>query len=47
MLGRKAKIHKRRTKAVAGLPDPDNPPQPREWRSTPFRDRWPGNDPYV
>ena len=46
MLGRKAKIHKRRTKAVAGLPDPDNPPQPSGVAIDTFRDRWPGNDPY-
>jgi hypothetical protein len=46
MLGRKAKIHKRRTKAVAGLPDPDNPPQPSGVAIDTFRERWPGNDPY-
>ena len=33
MLGRKAKIHRRRPKAVAGLPDPDNH-TPQGWRST-------------
>lgn len=46
MLGRKAKIHKRRAKAIAGLPDPDNPPQPSGDAIDTFRDRWPGNDPY-
>lgn len=28
MLGRKAVIHKRRARAIAGLADPDRPPQP-------------------
>jgi len=28
MLGGKAKIHKRRAPAIAGLADPENPPMP-------------------
>jgi hypothetical protein len=46
MLGRKAKIHKRRARAIAGLADPDNPPMPSGDALDTFRRRWPGNDPY-
>jgi hypothetical protein len=46
MLGRKAKIHKRRARAVAGLGDPDNPPSPSGDAIDSFRRKWPGNDPY-
>ena len=46
MLGRKAVIHKRRARAIAGLADPDNPPQPSGDALDSFRQKWPGNDPY-
>jgi len=46
MLGRKAKIHTRRARATAGLPDPDNPPMPSGDALDSFRSKWPGNDPY-
>ena len=46
MLGRKANIHKRRARAIAGLADPDNPPMPSGDALDTFRRRWPGNDPY-
>lgn len=46
MLGRKAKIHKRRARAAAGLPDPENPPMPSGDALDTFRKRWVGNDPY-
>lgn len=46
LLGRKAKIHKRRVRAVAGLADPDNPPMPSGDALDTFRRKWPGNDPY-
>ena len=46
MLGRKANIHKRRARAIAGLADPDNPPMPSGDALDAFRRKWPGNDPY-
>lgn len=46
MLGRKAVIHKRRARAIAGLGDPDNPPIPSGDALDSFRQKWPGNDPY-
>jgi hypothetical protein len=46
VLSRKAKIHKRRAKAIAGIPDPDNPPQPSGDAIDTFRTRWPGKDPH-
>ncbi|MGP7984295.1 replication initiation protein [Rhodoblastus sp.] len=46
MLGRKAVIHKRRARAIAGLADPDNPPMPSGDALDAFRRKWPGNDPY-
>jgi hypothetical protein len=45
-LGRKAKIHRRRARASAGLADPDNPPTPSGDALDTFRKRWAGNDPY-
>jgi hypothetical protein len=45
-LGRKAQVHKRRARAIAGLGDPDNPPQPTGDAIDSFRRQWPGNDPY-
>jgi hypothetical protein len=46
MLGRKAVIHKRRARAIAGLADPDNAPQPSGDALDSFRQKWPGNDPH-
>lgn len=46
VLGRKAKIHKRRMRSIAGLADPDNPPYPSNDAIDTFRERFPGNDPY-
>ncbi len=46
LLGRKAKIHKRRQRAIAGLADPDNPPLPSGDALDTFRRKWPGHDPY-
>jgi hypothetical protein len=46
VLGRKAKIYKRRAKATAGIPDPDNPPMPSGDAIDTFRAKWPGNDPH-
>ena len=46
MLGRKAKMHERRARAIAGLADPDNPPMPSGDALDSFRRKWPGNDPY-
>src|SRR5208283_3760822 len=46
LLGRKAKIHKRRARAIAGLADPDNPPMPSGDALDPyevigrFQDKW-------
>jgi len=45
-LGRKAKIHKRRARAIAGLADPDNPPMPSGDALDTFRRKWPATDPY-
>ena len=45
-LGRKAQVHKRRARAIAGVADPDNPPQPSGDALDSFRRKWPGNDPY-
>jgi hypothetical protein len=45
-LGRKAKIHRRRKRAIAGLADPDNPPMPSGDALDTFRRKWPGHDPY-
>ena len=46
MLHRKATIQKRRTRAAAGIADPDNPPMPSGEAIDTFRRNWPGNDPY-
>ena len=46
LLGRKAKIYKRRARAIAGFADPDNPPMPSGDALDSFRRKWPGNDPY-
>ena len=45
-LGAKAQMHKRRTKAIAGIGDPDNPPMPSGDALETFRRKWPGHDPY-
>ena len=46
VLGRQAQVHKRVQRAAAGIPDPENPPQPSGSAIDAFRDKWPGNDPY-
>lgn len=46
VIQRKAKIHKRRVRAIAGVADPDNPPMPSGDALDTFRRKWPGNDPY-
>lgn len=46
VLGRKAKIQRRRAREAAGLGDPNNPPMPSGDAIDTFRRRWPGNDPY-
>jgi Initiator Replication protein len=45
-LRRKSQMHKRRTRAAAGIADPDNPPMPSGEAIDAFRRDWPGNDPY-
>ncbi|MGO9005298.1 MAG: replication initiation protein [Beijerinckiaceae bacterium] len=45
-LGQKAKVYKRRARAIAGLADPENPPNPSGDALDAFRRKWPGNDPY-
>ncbi len=45
-LSRRAQMQKRRTKAAAGIADPDNPPMPSGDAIETFRRQWPGNDPY-
>ena len=47
MLGQKAKVQERRTRAIAGLADPDNPPMPSGVAIESFRGKWPGHDPYA
>jgi hypothetical protein len=39
-------MHKRRTRAAAGIADPDNPPVPSGDAIDAFRRTWPGHDPY-